>query len=108
MTIHRRLIKRNFSPYRLLLNLPLTPANCQARLKWCLARSVWNHADWRRIVFSESRFQLCPNDNRKRVWRRPEQRADFAFLTAWSTGPQAGFMVWGAISFDSQIPFGRH
>ncbi|UYV79213.1 hypothetical protein LAZ67_17001537 [Cordylochernes scorpioides] len=38
-------------------------------------RSTWNCADWGRIVFSdESRFLLCPDDRRKRVWRRPGQR----------------------------------
>ncbi|GFW90845.1 HTH_Tnp_Tc3_2 domain-containing protein [Trichonephila clavipes] len=30
----------------------------------------WNHADWGRIVFSdEFRFQLRPDDHRRRVWR---------------------------------------
>ncbi|GFX03556.1 HTH_Tnp_Tc3_2 domain-containing protein [Trichonephila clavipes] len=39
-------------------------------LQWCLNRSGWNHADWGRIVFSdELRFQLCPDDSRRRVWR---------------------------------------
>ncbi|GFV04107.1 uncharacterized protein TNCV_917281 [Trichonephila clavipes] len=31
-----------------------------------------NYADWRFIMFSdEFRFQLCPDDHRRRVWRRP-------------------------------------
>ncbi|GFX69383.1 hypothetical protein TNCV_1547141 [Trichonephila clavipes] len=48
------------------------PVHCRARLQWCLARSDWDQAEWRRIVLSgESRFQLCHDDNRKRVWRRP-------------------------------------
>ncbi|GFW99745.1 uncharacterized protein TNCV_3419751 [Trichonephila clavipes] len=56
------------------------PAHCRGRLQWCLARSGWNHADWGRIVFSdESRFQLCPDDHRRRVWRRPGQRVDPTF-----------------------------
>ncbi|GFV71096.1 HTH_Tnp_Tc3_2 domain-containing protein [Trichonephila clavipes] len=39
-------------------------------LQWCLNRSGWNHADWGRIVFSdEFRFQLRPDDRRRRVWR---------------------------------------
>ncbi|GFX76765.1 transposable element Tc1 transposase [Trichonephila clavipes] len=60
--------------YRPLLHLPLTLANCRARLQWCFARSSWNHTDWGRIVFiDESRFQLCPDDHRRRVWRRPGQ-----------------------------------
>ncbi|GFT31658.1 transposable element Tc1 transposase [Trichonephila clavipes] len=52
-------------------------------------------------VFSdESHFQLCPDDPRRCVWRRPGQRADPAFTIARHTDPQPGLMVWGAISFD--------
>ncbi|GFT23020.1 transposable element Tc1 transposase [Trichonephila clavipes] len=63
----------------------------------------WNHVDWERIVFSgDSRFQLCPYDHRRRVWRRSGQRADPAFTIARHTGPQPGIMVWGATSFNSR------
>ncbi|UYV64630.1 hypothetical protein LAZ67_3001396 [Cordylochernes scorpioides] len=62
--------------------------------------------NWGRIVFSdESRFFLCPDDRRKRVWRRPGQRADHGLTVEHHTGPQQGFMVWGAISFASRTPF---
>ncbi|GFW68594.1 transposable element Tc1 transposase [Trichonephila clavipes] len=105
MTIQRQLIERNLRSYRQLHHLPLTPAHCVARLQWCLARSGWNHAKWGRIVFSDkSRFQLCPDDHRRRVWRPPEQRADPAFTIIRHTGPQPAVMVWGAISFDSRTP----
>ncbi|UYV63662.1 hypothetical protein LAZ67_2005222 [Cordylochernes scorpioides] len=64
-----------------------------------------NCADWERIVFSdESRFLLCPDDRRKRVWRRPGQRVDPGLTVEHHTGPQQGVMVWGAISFDSRTP----
>ncbi|GFU30447.1 HTH_Tnp_Tc3_2 domain-containing protein [Trichonephila clavipes] len=57
--------------------------------------SCWNHAEWRRIVFrDESCFQLRPDDNRRRVWRLPGQRADPAFTIAHHTGPQPGVMIW--------------
>ncbi|GFY01091.1 transposable element Tcb2 transposase [Trichonephila clavipes] len=105
MTIHRRQIERNLPSYRPLRHLPLTPAHCQARLLWCLVRLGWNHADWGHIVFSdESRFQMCPDNHRRRVWRRPGQREDPAFTLARPTGPQPGVTVWGAISFDSRTP----
>ncbi|GFY10656.1 transposable element Tc1 transposase [Trichonephila clavipes] len=52
----------------------------------------------------ESRFQLRPNDHRKRVWRRPGQRASPAFNITRRTGAQPRSMVWGAISFDNWIP----
>ncbi|GFT21694.1 transposable element Tc1 transposase [Trichonephila clavipes] len=59
------------------------PVHCRVRLQWCLALSGWNHADWRRIAFSgKSGFQLCPDDHRRRFWRRPGQPADSAFTIA--------------------------
>ncbi|GFU50232.1 transposable element Tc1 transposase [Trichonephila clavipes] len=73
------------------------------RLQWCLARSGWNHAGWRRIVFSdESRSQLYSDDHRRRVWRHPGQRVDPAFTIECHTGPQPDVRVWGTISFDSR------
>ncbi|GFX02495.1 HTH_Tnp_Tc3_2 domain-containing protein [Trichonephila clavipes] len=105
MTIHRRLIEGNLHSYRPLRHLPFTLAHCQARLQLYLAREDWNHADWGPIVFSyESRFQLCPDDHRGRVWNSPGQRADPAFTIARHTGPQSGVTVRGAISFDSRTP----
>ncbi|GFX11899.1 transposable element Tc1 transposase [Trichonephila clavipes] len=53
---------------------------------------------------NESRFQLCLDDHRRRVWRCPGQRADLEFTIARPTGPQSGIIVWSAISFDSRTP----
>ncbi|GFX63550.1 transposable element Tc1 transposase [Trichonephila clavipes] len=50
----------------------------------------------------ESRFQRCPGDHRRRVWRRPGQRADPAFTIARHARPQPRIMVWGAIYFDNR------
>ncbi|GFV31867.1 hypothetical protein TNCV_3790771 [Trichonephila clavipes] len=47
------------------------------------------------------RFQLCPDDHPRRVWRRLRQRADPAFTIARHTDFQPGVMVWGAISFEA-------
>ncbi|GFS69370.1 HTH_Tnp_Tc3_2 domain-containing protein [Trichonephila clavipes] len=103
MAIHRRLIERISRWYRQLRHLPLPPAQCRARLQWFLARSGWNHAYWSLIVFSdEFRFQLCPDDDRRRVWRPQGQHANPAFTTALNLGPQTEVMVMGAISFDSR------
>ncbi|GFX58200.1 transposable element Tc1 transposase [Trichonephila clavipes] len=69
---------------------------------WYVNQSGWNHAHWERIVFSdESCFHLCPEDNRRRVWRGPGQRVYPVFTIAGHTRPQQGFMVWGAISFEA-------
>ncbi|UYV72285.1 K02A2.6-like, partial [Cordylochernes scorpioides] len=105
MTINRRLRERNLRARRPLRCLPLTPVHRQVRLQWCRERSTWNCANWGRIVFSdESHFLLCPDDRRKRVWRRPGQRVDPGLTVEHHTGPQQGVMVWGAISFDSRTP----
>ncbi|GFW06207.1 uncharacterized protein TNCV_36821 [Trichonephila clavipes] len=59
-----------------------------------LKEGGWNHADWGRIAFSdESRFQLCLDDHRRCVWRRPRQQADSAFTIACPTDPQPGTTV---------------
>ncbi|GFT97447.1 transposable element Tc1 transposase [Trichonephila clavipes] len=56
-------------------------------------------------VFSdESRFPLCLDDHRRRIWRRTGQRADPAFTVACHTCPQPGVIDWDAISFDSRTP----
>ncbi|GFW82604.1 transposable element Tc1 transposase [Trichonephila clavipes] len=52
----------------------------------------------------ESRFQLCPDDHRRRVWRPPGKRTNPVFTIALHTGRQPGVMVWGPISFDSRTP----
>ncbi|UYV68887.1 EPM2AIP1 [Cordylochernes scorpioides] len=76
-----------------------------ATTQWCRERSTWNCADWGRIVFSDkSRFLLCPDDCRKRVWRRPGQRVDPGRTVEHHTGPQQGVMVWCDISFDIRTP----
>ncbi|UYV73963.1 hypothetical protein LAZ67_11001621 [Cordylochernes scorpioides] len=105
MTINRRLRERNLRARRPLRCLPLTPVHRQVRLQWCRERSTWNCADWGRIVFSdESRFLLCPDDRRKRVWIRPGQRVDPGLTVEHHTCPQQGVMACGAISFDSRTP----
>ncbi|GFS94555.1 HTH_Tnp_Tc3_2 domain-containing protein [Trichonephila clavipes] len=45
----------------------------------------------------ESRFQLCRDDHRRCVWRRPGQRADPAFTIAPYTSPQPG------VTFDKHF-----
>ncbi|KFM76542.1 Transposable element Tc1 transposase, partial [Stegodyphus mimosarum] len=73
--------------------------------QWCRAHSHWDVTDWSRIVFSdESRFELSPDDQRRRVWRRPEQWCDTNLTVFRQTGRQPEMMVWSAISFHSRTP----
>ncbi|GFU81119.1 transposable element Tcb1 transposase [Trichonephila clavipes] len=72
-TISRHLAEANLKSKRPFRALPLTPEHRQLRLQWCQARPMWNVTDWQKVVFSdESRFVLGTDDNRVRVWRRPE------------------------------------
>ncbi|GFS77222.1 HTH_Tnp_Tc3_2 domain-containing protein [Trichonephila clavipes] len=72
-TISRLLAEANLKSKRPFRALPLTPEHRQLRLQWCQARSMWNITYWQKVVFSdESRFVLGTDDNRVRVWRRPD------------------------------------
>ncbi|GFW32869.1 uncharacterized protein TNCV_1774361 [Trichonephila clavipes] len=72
-TISRHLAEANLKPKHSFRGLHLTPEHRQLRLQWCQARSMWNVTDWQKDVFSdESRFVLGTDDNRVRLWRRPE------------------------------------
>ncbi|GFY02002.1 transposable element Tcb2 transposase [Trichonephila clavipes] len=72
-TISRHLAEANLKSKRPFRALPLTPEHRQLRLQWCQARSMWNVTDWQKVVFSdESRFVWETDDNRVRVWRRPD------------------------------------
>ncbi|GFV39361.1 HTH_Tnp_Tc3_2 domain-containing protein [Trichonephila clavipes] len=74
-TISRHLAEANLKSKHPFRALPLTPEHRQLRLQWCQARSMWNVADWQKVVFSdESRFVLGTYDNRVRVWRCPGER----------------------------------
>ncbi|GFS68538.1 transposable element Tcb2 transposase [Trichonephila clavipes] len=72
-TISRHLAEANLKSKRLFRAPSLTPEHRQLRLQWCQARSMWNVTDWQKIAFSdEYRFVLGTDDNRVRVWRRPD------------------------------------
>ncbi|GFV28747.1 retrovirus-related Pol polyprotein from transposon 297 [Trichonephila clavipes] len=77
-------------------------------MRWALALQPYNFKIVHRSVLSdESRFQLCPDDRRRRKWRRLGQRADLAFTIAHHTCPQPRVMVWGAISLHRVIIRGK-
>ncbi|GFY33931.1 transposable element Tc1 transposase [Trichonephila clavipes] len=72
-TISRHLAEANLKSKRPFRALPLTSEHRQLRLQWCQARSMWNVTDWQKAVLSdESRFVWGTDDNRVRVWRRPD------------------------------------
>ncbi|GFY06838.1 transposable element Tcb2 transposase [Trichonephila clavipes] len=86
-TISRHLAEANLKSKRPFRALPLTPEHRQLRLQWCQVRSIWNVTDWKNVVFSdESRFVLGTDDNRVRVWRRPDLQ--LAVQDLWAHLPQ--------------------
>ncbi|GFW48894.1 transposable element Tc1 transposase [Trichonephila clavipes] len=57
--IVRHLAEANLKSKHPFRALPLAPELRQVRLQWCQARSMWNVADWQKVVFTdESRFDL--------------------------------------------------
>lgn len=104
-TIRRRLADAGIRSRRPLRRLPLTPHHRQCRLDFCRPRASWSVTDWRRVIFSdESRFSLSADDHRTRVWRRPGQRSDPAFVVERHTAITQGVTVWGAICWDTRSP----
>lgn len=64
--------EQNLWSRRPLSRLSLTPIQCQARVQWWLAPSIWNCAGWGHAAFSvKSSFLLCPDNHQKCVWRCP-------------------------------------
>ena len=47
---------------------------------------------------------MSPDNQRRRVWRRPGQRCDTNLTIFRQTGRQPGVRVWGVISFHSRAP----
>ncbi|GFV69069.1 transposable element Tc1 transposase [Trichonephila clavipes] len=102
-TISRHLAEANLKSKRPFRALPLTPEHQQLRLQWCQARSMWNVTDWQKVVFSdESRFVLGIEDNRVRVWRRPDERYNSPHTVLRHTAHTAGVLVWAAVAYDSR------
>ncbi|GFU79828.1 transposable element Tcb2 transposase [Trichonephila clavipes] len=64
---------------------------------------MWNVTDWQNVVISdESRFVLGADDNRVRVWRRPDERYNSPHNVLRHTARTAGVMVWRAIAYDNR------
>ncbi|GFW48747.1 uncharacterized protein TNCV_4243271 [Trichonephila clavipes] len=75
---------------------PLATHACtlSSQITVVLGLSGLNRAAWGHIVFGEEfLFQLRPDDHRRRVWRRPGQRADPAFPITCHTGLQPCVVV---------------
>ncbi|GFX91393.1 transposable element Tcb1 transposase [Trichonephila clavipes] len=52
----------------------------------------------------ESRFNLCSDDNRVRVWRPRGERLNPALALQRHTAPTAGVTVWDVIAYNTRSP----
>ncbi|GFU05013.1 transposable element Tcb2 transposase [Trichonephila clavipes] len=78
--IRRHLAQGHLGSRRPLIVLSLTPKHRRQSLEWSSTRRNWTAAEWNQVVFSdESRFNLCSDDNRVRVWRPRGERLNPAF-----------------------------
>lgn len=98
-TVRNRLHQARLKARKAVRRPAMTARHCQARLRWCRQRQLWNLQMWEKVMFSdESRFCLRRCDGRIKVWRRRGERyADCCTdrVTAFGGG---SVMVWGGIS----------
>ena len=100
-TIGNLLLAAGLRSHVPLAGLPLTPRHCQAQLLWYRERVDWR-LEWCSLVFNdESRFCLYANDGHTYVWHRPGEHHLPQCIRPRLTGPTSGFMVWGAINYNS-------
>ena len=85
-----------------LVRLPLIPRNRKAGLLWCRERVDWR-VEWHSVLFSkQNRFCLYASDGRTPVRRRPDERHLPECNRSRQTGPISGFIICGAISYNSR------
>lgn len=100
-TIVRRLRMNGFRQYRCPVKPFLSPANRMARYRWAQNHIFWQSIRFQRVVWSdESRFRLCVNDGRTRVWRQRGERNRADLTHCSRQGGGGSVHVWGAIWYN--------
>ena len=67
------------------------------RLNWANERISWS-SQWKFVIWSdESRYEIS-GDNRKWVWRRPEQKMDIECLIPTFKSGNKSVMIWGCFT----------
>ncbi|KFM71424.1 hypothetical protein X975_15209, partial [Stegodyphus mimosarum] len=106
-TIRRRLQQSGLSARYPLLRLPLTQNHKRLSRQWCNERRMWT-AEWKEIVFTESRFCLKHRDGRIRVWRHRGDRMLNSCVMHHHTGPAPGIMskyLYFSVIFSDEASF---
>lgn len=91
-------ISRSTEEANLYSNSPssLTPKHRRLRIQWGQVTATWNTTYCQNVALSdESWFILETNDNRVRVWRRPGERYNSAYIVVRHSVHIAGVMVLG-------------
>ena len=97
-TVGSRLREIGLRPRRPYVGLPLTQARRLRRMAWLTAHAprLFPMRQWRRVLFTESRFTLYRADGRRRVYRG-ERFADACVVERDRFGG-GSVMVWGGIA----------
>lgn len=97
-TVRNRLHEANLRSRRPLRCPAITRGNREARNAWCAEHEFWTHQQWARVLFTdESRFGLCPDTRRTRVWRRSGNQQRLRNVQQVNKFQGGTIMVWGGI-----------
>ena len=100
-TVGSRLREIGLRARRPYVGLPLTQARRLRRMAWLTAHAprLFPMRQWRRVLFTdESRFTLYRADNRRRVYRRREERFADACVVERDRFGGGSVIVWGGIA----------
>lgn len=86
-----------------LRSLPLRKQMRCHHLQWYRERATWTSECYNVVFSDESRFCLSIDSHCVRVWRRFRDRSNPAATVEHHTERQRGFMIWGAIAYESKL-----
>jgi len=76
----------------------ISPANIDARLKWCRDHAHWTTRKWAKVLWSdEATFTQFPQARTSRVWREPEDEWSLSCASA-TVKHSPSRMHWGCFS----------
>ena len=100
-TIGNRLLAAGLSSHVPLASVPLASQHRQAWILWCHER-LDRRVELRSVIFSDgSRFSLYARDRCTHIQHWPGE-CHLPECICPHAGPTSGFMVWGAISYNSR------
>lgn len=102
-TVRNRLHETGLSSRRPARGPALKNQHRRARLAYTRRYGEWRQRQWGRVWFTdESRFSLCGNDGRLRIWRRRGERYEQNLFEPTRSHNGGSIMVWGGISINGR------